>query len=242
MMNKELIKKRFSKCITTYDENAKIQKIMAEKLFSLLERSDFDKILEIGCGTGLLTKIAIDKLNFKSYTANDIVEDCKDLIEKLSPEIKFVQADIENAIKDNNNKYDLIISNAVFQWIEDIDSFISTLYEKLGPNGVLLFSTFGLENFREISFVLEKNLPYRSAKEYKEMFKDYNSSVEEEAHILAFKTPKDILKHIQLTGVNAIDEAKWTKSDMLNFEKGYNNFCSGRPTLTYNPIYIKITK
>ena len=113
MMNKELIKKRFSKCITTYDENAKIQKRMAEKLFSLLERSNFDKILEIGCGTGLLTKIAIDKLNFKSYTANDIVEDCKDLIKKLSPEIKFVQADIENAIKDSNNKYDLIIRDSV---------------------------------------------------------------------------------------------------------------------------------
>ena len=153
MINKELIKKRFSKCITTYDENAKIQKRMAEKLFSLVERNDFDKILEIGCGTGLLTKIAIEKLNFRTYTANDIVGDCKDLIKQLSPEIKFIQADIENIIKDSNNKYDLIISNAVFQWIEDIEGFISTLYEKLEPNGVLLFSTFGLENFREISFV-----------------------------------------------------------------------------------------
>ena len=75
MINKELIKKRFSKCITTYDENAKIQKRMAEKLFSLLERNDFDKILEIGCGTGLLTKIAVEKLNFRTYTANDMVGD-----------------------------------------------------------------------------------------------------------------------------------------------------------------------
>ena len=56
------------KCITKYDENAKIQKRMAEKLFSLLERNDFDKILEIGCGTGLLTKIAIEKLMNQSIS------------------------------------------------------------------------------------------------------------------------------------------------------------------------------
>lgn len=242
MMNKELIKKRFSKCITTYDENAKIQRRMAEKLFSYLDTDEFERILEIGCGTGFLTKNAVKKLKFKSYIANDIIGDCQNLIEKLSPKIEFIQADIENIIKNSNNKYNLIISNASFQWIEDIENFISILYEKLEKNGILLFSTFGLENFREISFVLDKNLTYHSAKEYKKMLKNYNFSIEEEAHILAFKSPKDVLKHIQLTGVNAINEAKWTKTDMLNFEKGYNNFCSNRPTLTYNPIYIKIIK
>ena len=34
----------------------------------------------------------------------------------------------------------------------------------------------------------------------------------------------------------------WTKKDLIKFENGYKNFCSKRPTLTYNPIYIKITK
>ncbi len=241
-MNKELIKKRFSKCITTYDENAKIQRRMAEKLFSYIDTDEFERILEIGCGTGFLTKNAVNKLKFKSYIANDIIGDCQDLIEKLSPKIEFIQGDIENIIKNSNNRYNLIISNASFQWIEDIENFISILYEKLEKNGILLFSTFGIENFRELSFVLDKNLAYHSAKEYKNMLKNYNFSIEEEAHILAFKSPKDVLKHIQLTGVNAINEAKWTKTDMLNFEKGYNNFCSNRPTLTYNPIYIKIIK
>ena len=94
-MNKELIKKRFSKCITTYDENAKIQRRMAEKLFSYLDTDEFERILEIGCGTGFLTKNAVNKLKFKSYIANDIIGDCQDLIEKLSPKIEFIQGDIE---------------------------------------------------------------------------------------------------------------------------------------------------
>ena len=59
---------------------------------------------------------------------------------------------------------------------------------------------------------------------------------------MAFKTPIEVLKHIQSTGVNAISSETWTKKDLENFENGYNNFCANRPTLTYNPIYVKIQK
>ena len=85
-----------------------------------------------------------------------------------------------------------------------------------------------------------KTLSYHSAKELKEKFNKYEHFIEEEIRVLAFKTPKDVLKHIQKTGVNAISSESWTKKDLADFESGYNNFCSGKPTLTYNPIYIKI--
>ena len=39
-MNKELIRKRFARNLDTYSDNAKIQKIMAERLFSFLEKRD----------------------------------------------------------------------------------------------------------------------------------------------------------------------------------------------------------
>ena len=50
-MNKDLIKKRFAKNLRTYNENAKIQKIMAENLIKYLDKKDFSNILEVGCGT-----------------------------------------------------------------------------------------------------------------------------------------------------------------------------------------------
>ena len=34
----------------------------------------------------------------------------------------------------------------------------------------------------------------------------------------------------------------WTKKDLISFEKEYNSFCANHPTLTYNPIYVKIQK
>lgn len=241
-MNKELIKKRFAKNLNTYNANARIQEQMAEKLLSFADKNEYKNILEIGCGTGLLTQKAVKKFSFTNYIANDIVENCKDYAQAISPDIKFVCQDAEYLIKNDSNKYDLIISNAVFQWIENFEEFIFELINKLNPGGTLLFSTFGTENFREIYHVLGKTLPYKSEKDYKEIFKTQALTIEEEIRILAFTSSKDILKHIKSTGVNALSETYWTKTDLSNFEKGYNNFCSGTPTLTYNPIYIKITK
>lgn len=239
-MNKDLIQKRFAKNLDTYNDNAKIQKKMAERLLSFLDRKDFNDILEIGCGTGFLTQLVNEKFSFKTYTANDIVESCEKYVKEINPKINFIPADIEKAVENSDKKYDLIISNAVFQWFENLESFIKLLISKLNDDGVLLFSTFGPENFREVNFVLGKTLPYYSTNELQEIIKGYKSVVEQEMHVMAFKTPKDILKHIKSTGVNALEMVSWTKTDMQKFENGYNNFCSGIPTLTYHPIYVKI--
>ena len=239
-MNKDLIQKRFAKNLDTYNDNAKIQKKMAERLLSFLDRTDFNDILEIGCGTGFLTQLVNDGFNFNTYTANDIVESCEKYVKEINPKINFIPADIEKAVENSDKKYDLIISNAAFQWVENLESFIKLLVSKLNDDGVLLFSTFGPENFREVNFVLGKTLPYYSANELQEIINGYKSVVEQEMHVMAFKTPKDILKHIKSTGVNALEMVSWTKTDMQKFENGYNNFCSGIPTLTYHPIYVKI--
>lgn len=241
MMNKELINSRFAKTLSSYDENAKIQKRMAQRLTEFLPSKQFDSVLEIGCGTGFLTKFTTESLVYKTYKAVDIVEECKPYIEKINSKIEFINADIENEINNFQENFDLIISNASLQWTDDFQSIIENLYSKLNPNGVLLFSTFGKENFREIYHVLGTTLKYYSTKELNLMFEKLSPKIEEEIHIMSFDSPKEVLKHLQLTGVNAIESKIWTKKDLLKFENGYKNLCSGRTTLTYNPIYIRIT-
>lgn len=241
-MNKNLIQKRFAKSLNTYNDNAKIQKIMAEKLISLSGRKDYENILEIGCGTGLLTEKALKNFTFKTYTANDIVSECKEYIEKLSVRINFVHADIEEIIKNSTHKYDLIISNATFQWIDNFEEFLDALLSKLNSRGELLFSTFGPENFREIFYITGKTLDYKSSDEYNSILKNFNHYIEEETRVLAFKSAKEVLKHLKYTGVNSLDSSVWTKADMIKFESSYSTICSTSPTLTYNPLYIRIVK
>ena len=113
------------------------------------------------------------------------------------------------------------------------------LKSKLNPSGELVFSTFGKENFREIYHILGTSLNYYSTTDLQNIFPD--SLIEPEIHIMAFESPKDVLRHLQLTGVNAIENITWTKGDLIKFENAYKNLCCRRPTLTYNPIYIRIS-
>ena len=241
-MNKSLIQKRFAKNLTTYNENAVVQKVMAEKLYSMLDAACYDKILEIGCGTGILTSILSQKLNYKEFTANDLIGNCEDYIKSINPQIEFFPMDIENFVQRVQTKYDLIISNAVFQWIENFETFLSELYGLLEDGGSLLFSTFGENNFQEISSTLGVSLKYNSREYFQTILKDYDYEIIEDEIKLDFPTPKDVLKHIQKTGVNALVETHWTKSNMKNFETSYNFLTKNKPTLTYNPIYVKIKK
>ena len=235
-MNKDLIHSRFAKHLEDYNKHAVIQKKMAEKLVSFCSKKKYGKILEIGCGTGFLTKIANVQLEFESYTAIDIVEECKAYIFDINPNINFAAADMENFSLD---KYDLIISNAALQWSEDFKGIINKLEKSLNISGEIIFSTFGKENFREIFYISGTGLNYYSETELKEIFP--NSEVyPPEIYIMSFKTPKEVLKHLQKTGVNAVEARKWTKKDLIDFENYYSNLCGNFPTITYNPIYVKI--
>lgn len=249
-MNKNLIHSRFSKHLKDYDKNAKIQKNMAEKLVSLCRKKYYKNILEIGCGTGLLTREIVKNIEFENYTAIDIVEDCESFIKNIDSRIEFVSGDIEeisgftsllSTSEDTITMPDLIISNAALQWTNDFEKTVNNLKEILNINGEFIFSTFGKENFREIFYIMGTSLKYYSETELKEMF---NNAViyPQEIHIMSFKEPKDVLKHLQLTGVNGIENKPWTKSDLKVFEDTYNSLCVKFPTLTYNPIYIKFNK
>ena len=234
--NKELIKKRFSKSLKTYSDNAIIQKQMAEKLVAEISDKSFDKILELGCGTGFVTKLLQQK-NYSEYVAIDMVGNCGKYISEISEKIKFVCGDIEDNEDIYNTKYDLIISNAVMQWIDDLPQFIRKLKDNLADGGYIVFTLFGKENYKELSPFVKNPLKYYSVEEIKDFCSGFEIvKIYDEKSVMNFDTPTDVLRHIRNTGVNAISETHWTKSDLINFENEYRK--SKEITLTYHPIYI----
>lgn len=236
-MKKELVKQQFSKNLTNYEENAVVQMIMAEKLVNLLPKKEYKNILEIGCGTGFLTKLLNKNIKFDSYTTVDIVGECKDYVYSINPDIKFIKGDIEKTKL--FEKYDLIISNAVFQWISDFEEFIQSLHKNLDTNGILAFATFGKENFIEIRKVGKVSLDYFSKVEIKELLSNYSiEHIEEETIIKNFENIKNMLMHMKKTGVNSLSEKTWSIKEVNAFIKHYKELYNNNVSLTYNPIYV----
>lgn len=239
-MNKTLIQSRFSKSLSSYNDNAIVQKKMAEKLITKLGKYSYNNILEIGCGTGFLTELAVKNLDYKKYTAVDIVAECEQYISNIDSSIEFIATDIEKFLQNNHEKYDLILSNASLQWVENFTDFSKILLSHLSEDGELNISLFGNKNFKEITLLLNKSLSYLSKDEYYHIFDKSLDSIEEELLELHFEHSIDVLKHMRSTGVNSLERVFWTKSNMFKFDKEYKELCPSVLTLTYNPIYIKI--
>ncbi|MGL4410549.1 MAG: methyltransferase domain-containing protein, partial [Bacteroidales bacterium] len=144
-MNKELLARRFSKAAATYDQSAIAQQEIASHLWSLTSRILKDKpenILEIGCGTGMLTRIYTQECHLSRVTLNDIYDS-----REFLPPVKsnFIQGDAEEV--DLGEGYDLILSTSAVQWFSDLESFISKIERSLKPGGIFAFSTFGPDNY-----------------------------------------------------------------------------------------------
>ena len=172
MIDKALVKTRFAKSLETYDDNALIQKNMASKLVSFLEKKEFYSILEVGCATGVLTREIVQHINFECFSANDIVEKSRDYITTIIDNFEFISGDIETV--SFSQKYDLIISNACLQWCNDLPQTIDKLYGLLNDDGILAFSVFGDENLVEINDLFQIKNKFYPIPELKIYLKKYN--------------------------------------------------------------------
>ena len=66
-VNPKTVKKQFEKNMDKYDSNAFVQLELAKKLIDELSvyRTDFDRVLEQGCGTGILSRLIKEKISYR---------------------------------------------------------------------------------------------------------------------------------------------------------------------------------
>ncbi len=161
MIDKQQLKLHFSRNATNYDEYANVQRRMKDSLIELMlknNKNDIEvkNILEIGCGTGYVTYALIELFPNAHITAVDIapgmITEIKSKIK--NPLVDFICGDLEEM--ELNDTYDIIISNATFQWFNHMPRTIEKLYTVLNPKGILCFSTFGEYTFCELNECFKK--------------------------------------------------------------------------------------
>lgn len=249
MNKKTQLKKKFEQTSFSYNEYAIAQKKIAEHLHHLMslyiQDKAWNKILEIGCGTGFLSQY-IAQLNPSTYYLNDLNEYVEDLLRPILKEINY-QVLVGDA-EELQFPYhlDLVASSSCFQWFNDLLDFLNQIAQHIKEKGFLFFSSFGPDNLKEIRAITNRGLTYHSCSEIVELLPDcYELLFAKEEHLkLRFNCPYDVLKHLKYTGVNASFNTVWTKADFKNFCTQYSKYFteSAQVTLTYHPLYIGLKK
>lgn len=247
-VDKSVVERRFASSVGSYDEHALAQRhiyIELERCIEHLRGRSWNRVLEVGCGTCGFTKYLDELHSVRDWTLNDLSEtgiQYGAFSPRSGIKPQYIIGDAEAV--DLGEGYDLIVSASVLQWLHDPKSFIRRLYGLLGDGGVLLVSTFGVENLREIRHLLGQGLSYAPTSEVRSWLR--HAEVEEELYPIYFSTARDVLLHLKRTGVTGLGRGApfWTVQRLRQFEREYEERYRSDLglSLSYHPIYLCVQK
>jgi trans-aconitate methyltransferase len=123
----------FTEISKRYSETSIIQNSAADILFALLDMKEKESVLDVGCGTGNLTKKIFDKS--RGYIIG--VDPSEGMINESSKhygnEMHFQLGSAESISFENT--FDVIFCNSTFQWVTDANKAIRNFYKALKSHG-----------------------------------------------------------------------------------------------------------
>ena len=256
MTAKHVMNRNFSRAAAKYDDYAHIQRECAEEL-GALSGGDFRNILEIGSGTGVYTRVLAEKYTSSGITAVDISKEMVKFAEKKfasDKNVKFLVADAEDS-DFGRDKFDLITSNAAFQWFFDARGTLGKLAEALTDRGEIIFSIYGPATFWELGEVMKEHFgpsgrlaaaSFMSGEKVREMLLpgfvvDHFSRREFKAEYNALYDLFSAIKSCGAGSTSTEAKASIKKADIKKMEELYKEKFGGI-TATHEVFFFRVVK
>ena len=155
------IRAAFENRAERYEAGAALQKVIASNLCAALpgpERAP--RILEIGCGTGILSRLLVERYPQSCIDMTDVapsmVEICENKLAGSHKHLRFFTLDAAQSEDIKEGAYDLIVGSMIVQWLEEPARALEHLRAKLARGGALYYSAPAQGSFPEWSEALSK--------------------------------------------------------------------------------------
>ena len=146
-----MIEHRFSVSAETYDRHARPQQILIKALLAELPASCPDRILELGGGTGQLTRRLTQRYPETQIDVIDIAPGMVDFGREAFKEAQHIQWVLGDAQTwKAPAPYPLIVSSAALQWANDLEKTFRNIRENLATDGTFGFGIMLNNTFKEL--------------------------------------------------------------------------------------------
>ena len=241
MFNKKNTRQHFEKAANSYDAAAILQREIAKRMG---ERLDYIKlqpnaVLDAGCGTGYITKDLLKRYPKSQVIALDLALNMTRKTKGHGSWLrkpKQICADAEQ-LPLKAESVDLIVSNLMIQWSNDLDKMFTGFHSVLKPNGLLLFSTFGPDTLKEMrmSWSGVDDTPHTSSFVDMHEIGDallkagfINPVTDMELITMTYSNVRQLMKDIKKIGASNTDSARskglMGKEKLKAFEQAYEKF------------------
>jgi len=159
-----MIKNRFSAAAETYDRHARPQISLAKSVVSVLPEMNPERILELGCGTGQLTRLLIDRFPGAQIDAVDVAEKMIEYSRRefrRFPQVNWLRGDAQ--IWRGKGLYPLITSSAALHWTPDLRKTFENIFQGLETGGFFALGMMLRGTLGELRTVRSEVAPNKTA-------------------------------------------------------------------------------
>jgi malonyl-CoA O-methyltransferase len=210
--HKSRIAARFGAAAPEYEAHSQVQRQAAARLAERVRTLSLPaapRVLEIGCGTGHLTRELLPALG-GDWIVSDIAPamvatcrrelgDCDALFAVMDGEAPALAA----------GRFDLIVASLAAQWFVDMPAAMASLSNLLTPGGCLAIATLGIDTFSEwrdahaTAGLTAATPAYPDATELARAFPDdLIVEIEEEVVLEPFADPLEFLRGLRRIGAD----------------------------------------
>ena len=149
---------RFGARAASYEAHAGLQAAVAHRLAAHLPNLSAPAVLELGCGTGLLSRHLLARYPGGRFVLTDVspamIAECRrNLTDTNPPSLRFEVMDADRP--GGHDGFDLIVTSMTLHWLPDPVASLEHLRGLLSPGGVVMFAGLGADSFAEWRAVLD---------------------------------------------------------------------------------------
>lgn len=246
----------FNQHALSYEKAALVQHEIGQRLFERLELIKMDPkwILDLGCGTGIFSKVLKKKYPKAAIVGLDLAYGMLCEAKKKRPwraPWSLVNANML-ALPFEEGVFDLVFANQVIHWSESMPSVIREIKRVLGVGGCFMFSTLGPDTFKELTGAFRAADNYAHTNAFLDMHDigdqlqqmAWSDAVVDMEHLTVhYGDIRKLLLSLKAQGVRNINASRnpglTGRRRWQAFENAYQQYrtAEGKYPLTYEAIY-----
>ena len=198
---------------------------LASDLLNDLNPKRNEKILDLGCGNGVLTKKILQS------TKNVVGVDSSDAMVQAAKEIGIDSYLIDGEAIPYRNVFDAVFSNAVLHWIQNQDAVLRGVHKCLKPKGRFVGEFGGFGNISSLIGVIERVMDSHS------IFDSFNNP-------WYFPTTQEYQKKLTDNGfcvksIDLIQRPTFLKTDLKDWLKVFASHITSSMSTAVEDLFLR---